>query len=83
MQGQAASLEQMGIPAAALNSQIAWPEQQNIMRRAVESEYRLLYLSPERLLREDFIEFLARVPLSFFRDRRSALHFGVGARVSS
>src|SRR5580698_1516259 len=35
MQDQAASLEQMGIPAAALNSQIAWPEQQNIMRRAV------------------------------------------------
>jgi ATP-dependent DNA helicase RecQ len=66
MQDQAASLEQMGIPAAALNSQIAWPDQQNIMRRAVNGEYRLLYLSPERLLREDFIEFLARVPLAFF-----------------
>jgi ATP-dependent DNA helicase RecQ len=66
MQDQAASLEQMGIPAAALNSQIARPEQQNIMRRAVNGEYRLLYLSPERLLREDFIEFLARVPLAFF-----------------
>src|SRR5271168_2340249 len=48
MQDQAASLEQMGIPAAALNSQIGWPEQQNIMRRAVNGEYRLLYLSPER-----------------------------------
>src|ERR1019366_7443730 len=66
MQDQAASLEQMGIPAAALNSQISWPEQQNIMRRAVKGEYRLLYLSPERLLREDFIEFLGRVPLAFF-----------------
>jgi len=66
MQDQAASLEQMGIPAAALNSQIAWPEQQNIMRRAVNGGYRLLYLSPERLLREDFIDFLARVPLAFF-----------------
>jgi len=66
MQDQAAALEQMGIPAAALNSQIAWPEQQNVMRRAVNGEYRLLYLSPERLLREDFIEFLRRVPLAFF-----------------
>jgi len=66
MQDQAASLEQMGIPAAALNSQIGWAEQQNIMRRAVNGEYRLLYLSPERLLREDFIEFLGRVPLAFF-----------------
>lgn len=66
MQDQAAALEQMGIPAAALNSQIGWPEQQNIMRRAVNGEYRLLYLSPERLLREDFIDFLGRVPLAFF-----------------
>jgi ATP-dependent DNA helicase RecQ len=66
MQDQAASLEQMGIPAAALNSQIAWPDQQNIMRRAVKGDFRLLYLSPERLLREDFIDFLGRVPLAFF-----------------
>ncbi len=66
MQDQAAALETMGIPAAALNSQIAWPEQQNIMRRAVNGEYRLLYVSPERLLREDFITFLGRVPLAFF-----------------
>jgi len=66
MQDQAAQLEQMGIPAAALNSQISWPEQQNIMRRAVKGEYRLLYVSPERILREEFIEFLGRVPLAFF-----------------
>jgi ATP-dependent DNA helicase RecQ len=66
MQDQAAALEQMGIPAAALNSQLGWPEQKNIMSRAVKGEYRLLYVSPERLLREDFIGFLARVPLAFF-----------------
>src|ERR1700730_10315600 len=55
MQDQAAQLEQMGIPAAALNSQISWPEQQNVMRRAAAGEYRLLYVSPERLLKEEFI----------------------------
>jgi len=66
MQDQAAALEQMGIPAAALNSQIAWPDQRNIMRRAVKGDFRLLYLSPERLLREDFTDFLGRVPLAFF-----------------
>ena len=66
MKDQAAQLEQMGIPAAALNSQISWPEQQDVMRRAAKGEYRLLYVSPERLLREDFIQFLERVPLSFF-----------------
>jgi ATP-dependent DNA helicase RecQ len=66
MQDQAAQLEQMGIPAAALNSHIPWAEQQQIMRRACSGDYRLLYLSPERLLREEFIEFLGRVPLAFF-----------------
>jgi ATP-dependent DNA helicase RecQ len=66
MKDQAAQLDQMGIPAAALNSHMAWPEQQDVMRRAVKGEYRLLYVSPERLLREDFIEFLGRVPLAFF-----------------
>lgn len=66
MQDQAVALEQMGIPAAALNSRIDWAEQQNIMRRAERGEYRLLYVSPERLLREGFIDFLGRVPLAFF-----------------
>jgi ATP-dependent DNA helicase RecQ len=66
MQDQAAQLEQMGIPAAALNSHIPWPAQQEIMRRAWNGEYRLLYLSPERLLREDFAGFLGRLPLAFF-----------------
>src|SRR6202158_2100435 len=65
MQDQAAQLEQMGIPAAALNSQITWPEQQNIMRRARNGEYRLLYVSPERLLKDEFIEYLSHVPLAF------------------
>ncbi len=66
MQDQAAQLEQMGIPAAALNSQIPWPEQQNVMRRAAKGEYRLLYVSPERLLKDEFIDYLSRVPLAFF-----------------
>ena len=34
MADQAAQLAHMGIPAAALNSQIAWAEQQDLMRRA-------------------------------------------------
>ena len=66
MQDQAAQLEQMGIPAAALNSQIPWPEQQNVMRRATKGEYRLLYVSPERLLREEFVGYLRHVPVAFF-----------------
>jgi ATP-dependent DNA helicase RecQ len=66
MADQAAQLAEMGIPAAALNSQIAWAEQQDLMRRATRGEFRLLYVSPERLLRGDFFDFLHRVPLAFF-----------------
>ena len=34
--------------------------------KAIEGAYRLLYLSPERLAREDTIGWLRRVPVSFF-----------------
>jgi ATP-dependent DNA helicase RecQ len=36
------------------------------MRKARDGEYRLLYLSPERLARADTIGWLQRVPVSFF-----------------
>jgi ATP-dependent DNA helicase RecQ len=66
MQDQAAQLAQMGIPAAVLNSTMASPEQSRIMVKAREGEYRLLYLSPERLAREETIGWLRGVPTSFF-----------------
>src|SRR5271165_2401839 len=49
MQDQAAHLAQMGIPAAALNSFQSAAERRQVMEKAVRGEYRLLYLSPERL----------------------------------
>lgn len=66
MQDQAAQLAQMGIPAAVLNSTMVGAEQSRIMRRAREGEFRLLYLSPERLARGDTIEWLRAVPVAFF-----------------
>lgn len=66
MQDQAAQLQQMGIPAAVLNSSITGEEQNRIMRQAREGSYRLLYLSPERLQRADTLGWLQRVPISFF-----------------
>lgn len=66
MQDQVARLADMGIPAALLNSSIAPEDQRDVMRRATEGGYRLLYLSPERLARADTITWLRRVPLEFF-----------------
>jgi len=66
MQDQVAQLEQVGIPSAVLNSTVSAPEQRRIMQQAARGDYRLLYLSPERLAREDSLDWLARVPLAFF-----------------
>ena len=66
MQDQVAQLGQMGIPSALLNSSLAAGEQSRVIRKARAGEYRLLYLSPERLAREDTIEWLQGVPVSFF-----------------
>jgi ATP-dependent DNA helicase RecQ len=66
MQDQMAQLTQMGISAAVLNSSMAPDQQTQIVRKAATGEFRLLYLSPERLARADTIEWLRRVPVSLF-----------------
>src|SRR5262249_21777251 len=66
MQDQIAQLTQMGIPAAALNSSMPAAEQGDVLRRAIDGQFRLLYLSPERLVREDTVQWLKRVPIAFF-----------------
>ncbi len=66
MQDQSAQLAQMGIPAGVLNSSLPNQKQAEMMRRASQGEFRLLYLSPERLARADTISWLQSVPIAFF-----------------
>ncbi len=66
MQDQAAGLAQMGIPAAVINSSQTAAERQQVMAKAVRGEYRLLYLSPERLAAGHTFDWLAKVPVGFF-----------------
>jgi ATP-dependent DNA helicase RecQ len=66
MQDQVAQLTQMGIPAGLLNSSLSRPRSHAVMQKAAEGEYRLLYLSPERLVLPDTMDWLQRVPLLFF-----------------
>src|ERR1700722_857378 len=66
MEDQVAQLGQMGIPAALVNSSITAPQQARVIEQARAGGYRLLYLSPERLAREDTIEWLRGVPVLFF-----------------
>jgi len=66
MQDQVAQLEQMGVPAGFLNSSLSSEQRSLILRRASESHYRLLYLSPERIALDGTPAGLGRVPVSFF-----------------
>lgn len=66
MQDQVAQLVQIGISSAVLNSSLQAAEQAQVMQRAKKGEYRLLYLSPERIAREDTIRWLQAIPVSFF-----------------
>jgi ATP-dependent DNA helicase RecQ len=66
MQDQVAQLTQMGISAAVLNSSQGWSEQRKTEQRAERGEFRLLYLSPERLAKREMVDWLKKVPVSFF-----------------
>ena len=65
MQDQVAQLEQMGIPAGFLNSSLSGEERGQILRRACQGAYRLLYFSPERIALNGTADWLRRVPVSF------------------
>jgi ATP-dependent DNA helicase RecQ len=66
MQDQVAQLEQMGVPAAFVNSSLVGTERSQILKRATEGNFRLLYFSPERVALGDTPEWLKRIPVSFF-----------------
>ena len=66
MQDQVAQLEQMGIPAGFLNSSVSSEERGEILHRACQGAYRLLYVSPERIALNGTADWLRRAPVSFF-----------------
>src|ERR1700687_944631 len=66
MQDQVAQLTQMGISSALLNSSLPAVQQAQVIQKARAGEYRLLYLSPERLARADTVAWLQGIPVSFF-----------------
>src|SRR6202140_4119675 len=66
MQDQPTQLAQMGIRAGVLNSPLGESERTKVMSRARAGDYRLLYVSPERIARGDTIGWLQQVPVTFF-----------------
>lgn len=65
MKDQVDSLQNMGIKAAALYGDIPREQQMAILNSAHHGELELLYVSPERLVRDRFMERIGEWPLAF------------------
>lgn len=66
MKDQVDGLLAMGIPADYINSSLSRDETLAAMSRASDGYTKLLYVAPERLLQQPFIEFLQRTGVSLF-----------------
>jgi len=64
MADQVAGLQQAGVAAARLDSNITLDERSAIWRRLQAGELDLLYLSPEGLMQPSVLDRLARVPIA-------------------
>ncbi|MBI1321420.1 MAG: DNA helicase RecQ [Candidatus Hydrogenedens sp.] len=66
MKDQVDALDQCGIPAACINSTLMAHEKREIARSVRSGAIKLLYVAPERLVQERFLDFLRETPISFF-----------------
>ena len=64
MEDQVKHLREHNIPAASLNKDVAGKERRQILLDAVQGKYKLLYVSPERLLSPKFVRFAKKLEIS-------------------
>lgn len=64
MKDQVDTLQQLGMPAAFINSSLTWGKLEQILYEAQNNKYKLLYVAPERLESENFIELLKNIKIS-------------------
>jgi ATP-dependent DNA helicase RecQ len=66
MKDQVEGLKANGIKAAYLNSSQTYQEQNEIIEEVLLAEIKLLYVSPEKAVSEDFYSILSRVKITLF-----------------
>ncbi|MBO3274428.1 DNA helicase RecQ [Pseudomonas schmalbachii] len=66
MEDQIATLDELGVPAAALNSSLSAETQRDIADRLRRGEIKLLYLAPERLVQPRMLSFLQQLHIGLF-----------------
>jgi ATP-dependent DNA helicase RecQ len=64
MKDQVQSLQQVGIPAAFINSSLSYYEYQDTLAWAQNGAYKILYVAPERLSAQDFLELSSQCKIS-------------------
>ena len=64
MKDQVGALNQAGIHAAYLNSSLTYNQYRLALSYAKEGRYKIIYVAPERLMTEEFIEFTEQVDIS-------------------
>lgn len=65
MKDQVSALRQSGVAAAYLNSTLTFPQMNAVLRNARGGKYSLLYVAPERLGTEDFLDFAREASIPF------------------
>ena len=58
MDNQVSSLRHLGINAAYINSSLSWSEQKNIENKLKKGEVDILYVAPERMVKEEFLKLI-------------------------
>jgi ATP-dependent DNA helicase RecQ len=66
MDDQVATLEELGVSAAALNSTLSAEQQRDLAARIRRGEIKMLYLAPERLVQPRMLEFLGQLQIALF-----------------
>ena len=64
MRDQVTQLVQMGVPAAFLNSSLTFKQYLLALSRAKEGRYKIIYVAPERLETEGFLDFACHADIS-------------------
>ncbi len=64
MKDQVGALCQSGIPAEYLNSSLTMREQDIVMQNALNGEYKVIYVAPERLTSTKFVDFANCINIS-------------------
>jgi ATP-dependent DNA helicase RecQ len=65
MKNQVDQMSALGIEAGFLNSSMSRADYDEVKRKAIEGTLKLLYVAPESLVKEEFIDFLRQAKVAF------------------